>query len=348
MGQLYVGRSQAGTKVVIKEPLIKGNAEDAIRLEKLKVEGQILSQISHRNIVKFVDSMDDGRTYRLIIEFVPGKTLKDTYSKNPASETETKQHALTMLQALSYLHNMNIIHRDIKPQNVLLSNNSLILIDFGGAKYGYMQAPLSFGNTIVGTVGWTAPEQMHGITTPRCDIYGVGAIMFLLLTGEPPQYHTRSDSTVESPRKINPRISIDTDRIVLKALSFDPSGRYQIAEDMIKELQGYTVTQNTPCLFCRGTKYEIKNRLSIGRNGLCNIAINDNIGFVSKNHAVVYPDQGKYWIEDTQSTNGVFIYRNGVWGNRIQKSELYDGDLIGLCYRRDKGPYITLTFKKGN
>jgi pSer/pThr/pTyr-binding forkhead associated (FHA) protein len=69
------------------------------------------------------------------------------------------------------------------------------------------------------------------------------------------------------------------------------------------------------------------------------------MGFVSKRHAEVFLDQGKYWIEDTQSTNGTFLYRNGLF-QRIQRSELRDGDLVALCYKQDKGPYITLTFKK--
>jgi serine/threonine protein kinase len=346
MGKLYIGRSSTGNKVVIKEPIIKGDTEDAIRIEKLKVESEILSHVSHRNIVKWVDCREESNTFYLIIEFVPGKTMKDTYSKKPATEAEAKQLAITVLQALSYLHGINIIHRDVKPQNVLLPTNDPIIIDFGGAKYGYMQVPLSFGNTVVGTPGWTAPEQMHGITAPRCDIYGVGAILFFLLTGCPPQSFTNPDGSVESPRKINPKISLETERIVFKALSFDPSKRYQIADDMIRELRGQCVIQYTPCLFCRGTKYEISRQLSIGRSNTCDIPINDVIGFVSKHHAVVFPQQSQYWIEDTQSTNGTFIYRNGSY-QKVQKTELQDGDLIALCYKRDKGPYITLTFKKG-
>ena len=346
MGRLYIGRSSTGNKVVIKEPLIKGDAEDPIRIEKLKVESEILAHISHRNIVKYIDSRDEGRTFYLIIEFVPGRTMKDIYWKRPASESEAKTYILVILQALNYLHTMNIIHRDVKPQNVLLNSNNVVMIDFGGAKYGYMQAPLSFGHTVVGTPGWSAPEQMHGVTAPRCDIYGVGAILFFLLTGRPPQMYTKADGSVESPRKVNPRISQNMERIVMKALSFDPSSRFQIADDMIKEIQGQSVAQCTPYLFCRGTKYEVNKRLLIGRQSSCGVCVSDNMSYVSKYHAYVFPERGKYWIEDAHSTNGTFIYRNGVF-QRIQRSELNDGDLIALCYKKDKGPYVTLTFKKG-
>jgi hypothetical protein len=167
------------------------------------------------------------------------------------------------------------------------------------------------------------------------------------LTGCPPQNYTRGDGTIESPRKINPRISSDTERIILKALSFDPSQRYQIAQDMIKELQGYNVVQCSPCIYCQGTKYDIQGRLTIGINPACNIVIKDYNKFVSRFHATVYPENGRYWIEDSQSTNGTFLYRNGRY-DRVVKNELLDGDMIALCYKVGKGPYITFTYKKGN
>jgi serine/threonine protein kinase len=228
-----------------------------------------------------------------------------------------------------------------------MPKDNIVIIDFGGAKYGYMQIPLTFGNTVVGTPGWTAPEQMQGITSPRCDIYGIGAILFFILTGCPPQSFVNPDGSIESPKKLNPKISNQMEKITLKALSFDPSKRYQIAEDMIKDIQGEYLSQCTPCLYCRGAKYEINKRLRIGRLSSCDVAVDDTIGYVSKHHAEVFPEKGIYWIEDTQSKNGTFLYRKGVF-QQIQKSELVDGDLVALCYKKDKGPYITLTFKKGS
>ena len=345
MGRLYVGSSKTGKKVVIKEPKILGNEEDAIRIEKLKVEGQILSSVSHQNIVKYVDSFDNGKIYLLVIDFILGKTMKETYLRNPLAETKAKQYILTILETLSYLHNLNIIHRDVKPDNVLLSNDGLVLIDFGGAKFGYMQAPLSFGNTVVGTPGWSAPEQFAGIATPRCDIYGAGAILFFLLTGNPPQMSIKADGSVGSPRNLNPKISLESEKIILRAMSADPSKRYQIADDMIKAIQGQTVSQTIPCIFIRGKKYPITQHLKIGRQTPCDIVIDDRMRYVGRHHADVYFDRGKYWIEDINSKNGTFIYRDGYF-QQITKTELNEGDLVALCYRKDKGPYITLTFKR--
>jgi serine/threonine protein kinase len=348
MGKLYVGKAPDGRKVVIKEPKILGNAEDPIRIEKLKVEGQILAGISHPHIVKYLDSRDDGKTYLLVIEYVPGNTMKSQFLRNPEDDASARRHLLTILQTLSYLHNLNIIHRDVKPENVLLPSDGLILIDFGGAKYGYMQVPLSFGNTVVGTPGWSAPEQFAGVATPRCDIYGAGAILFFLLTGSPPQLAMKADGSVESPRNLNPKVTLEMESIVLKAMSVDPSRRYQIADDMINALQGQTVLQNVPpSIFCRGRKYPVAGRLTIGRNVSCDVVIDDKMLYVGRHHADVYAKDGKYWIEDINSKNGTFIYRNGYF-QQITLSELRDGDLVALCYKKDKGPYITLTFKQGN
>lgn len=345
MGCVYLGRSSKGNKIVIKEPRIVGDSEDPIRIEKLKVEADILSKLNHKNIVKYVDSKDKATTFYLVIEFVPGQTMKDAYWKNPAPEAEVKEHSLTLLNTLNYLHGLNIIHRDVKPQNLLLNNKDLTLIDFGTAKHGYTQV-LSFGHTIVGTQYWSAPEQFSGLATPRCDIYSTGAVMFFLLTGIPPQMYIKSDGSVESPKKVNPRISDEMANIVVKAMEFDPAKRFQIADDMIKEIEGKSVTHDLPCIFVRGKRYNIDKKLSIGRSLPADIVIDDNMCYVSRQHVEVFPHQGKIWIRDVGSKNGTFIYRNGLF-QQVSTSELRDGDLIALCYKNDKGPYVTLNFKKG-
>ncbi len=345
MGQIFTGKSMTGNKVVIKEPRIIGDSEDATRIEKLKVEAEILANINHRNIVKYVDCRDKGATFYLIIEFIPGKTMKEAYWKKPAAEPEVKMYTLMLLNVLNYLHSMNIIHRDIKPQNLLLPNDDLKLIDFGTAKHGYTQV-LSFNHTIVGTQYWSAPEQFSGIGTPQSDIYSTGAVMFFLLTGMPPQKFIKSDGSIESPKKVNPRISNEIAKVVVKSMNVDPSKRFQIADDMIKELQGNSVTHCSPCIFVKGKRYKIDKKLSIGRSPQNDIVLDDNLYHISRKHAEIFPDQGKIWIQDLGSKNGTFVYRSGLF-QPVTKSELRDGDLIALCFKKEKGPYIIFNFKKG-
>jgi serine/threonine protein kinase len=351
MGKLWKASSSSSKDVVVKEPKLLGDQDDSIRLEKLKVEAAILKNINHKNIVKYVDSMDLRWTFYLVIEFVPGKTMREVFWKRPANEYEARQYALSVLDALQYLHSMNIIHRDINPKNIILPSD-LVIIDFGAAKHGYTQvSPDPFGNTIVGTPGWSAPEQFRGlIAGPSCDIYAVGAVLFFLVTGCAPQQYIRSDLTVESPKKINPSISSELANVVQRAMDPEPTHRYQIAEDMANEMQGFKVAQDSPCVYCKGKKYQIDKTLTIGRQPQCHIFIDDPQCYISRLHAEVFMDGDKCYIEDVGSKNGTFIYR-GQWPNgrfqQITKSELADGDLVALCWRQDKGPYITLNFKSG-
>lgn len=341
MGRVVLGNSSTGEKVIIKEPRLVGDVDDPVRLEKLKVEAEILSRINHKNVVRFIDSRDEKTTFYLILEFVPGKSMKDTYWKKPAGEDETKQYVLTLLNILQYIHKMNVIHRDVNPKNILLPSD-IVLLDFGAAKHGYTQL-LAFGHTIVGTPGWSAPEQFSGLVTPRCDIYAVGATMFFLLTGHPPRMHIRSDGSVESPRRVNPRVSKEMAKVVLTAMDPDPSNRFQIADEMANEIMGRRIVHGAPCIFCKGKKYPVTKTLKIGRSPQCDVFIEDMHWYVSRHHAEIYIEGGKYWIEDVGSTNGTFVYEKGSF-QRIKKRELRANDLVALCYSPQKGPYITLSF----
>jgi len=346
MGRILLGDSSKGERVIVKEPRFLRDQDDPVRLEKLKVEGEILSSINHKNIVRFVDSRDGGMTYYLVLNYVPGKSMKDTYLKKPAGENETKRFALTLLGTLQYIHRMNIIHRDVNPKNILLPSD-MVLLDFGAAKRGYTQVDprvqLRFGHTIVGTPGWSAPEQFYGLVTERCDIYAVGATMFFLLTGHPPLMHRRSDGSVESPRRVNPRVSKEIAKVVLTALDSDPSNRYQIAEEMASEIRGHRIVGGAPCIFCKGKKHPVTKTLKIGRSPQCDVFIEDPVMYISRHHAEIYIEGGKYWIEDVGSKNGTFMYEKGSF-QRINKRELQANDLVALCYSPQKGPYITLSF----
>ena len=347
MGRIFLGNSSLGEKVIIKEPRFVGDGDDPIRLEKLKVEAQILSKINHKNVVRFIDSRDEGTIFYLVLEFVPGRSMKDTYWKKPAGEDETKQYILTLLNILQYIHKMNVIHRDIKPHNILMPSD-IVLLDFGSAKHGYTQL-LSFGHTIVGTPGWSAPEQFSGLVTPRCDIFSVGATMFFLLTGHPPNRYFKFDARgaydgVQSPRKVNPRVSKEMAKVVLTAMDPDASNRFQIADEMKNEIMGRRIARGgPPCIFCKGKKYPVTKTLKIGRSPQCDVYIEDPQLYVSRGHAEIYIEGGKYWIEDVGSRNGTFVHEKGRF-QRITKRELRANDLVALCYSPQKGPYITLSF----
>jgi len=341
MGIIHIGRSRNGQVVVVKEPLKRPDGNDAIRLEKLKVEAQILADLDHKNIVKYIDEYESGKIFYLIIEFVPGEQLKELVNpshgvKKPFSEDETIFLSLNLLDAVKYLHERNIIHRDIKPQNIM-KNRDIKLIDFGTAKSGYTQL-LTYGHTQIYTPGWSAPEQEKGFVTPASDIYAIGNTMFFLLTGdEPSKYQTTN------PRDINPRASKYISEIVKKALNTDTSKRYQLADDMIRAIERKSHGARAPSIECLGKRYYIKKPIVIGRRHPSDIIIPDLGRFISKRHATIYGDSGRFWIEDMGSINGTYVKKNGTF-QRIDKYELRNNDVIALCYNPNSGAYTTFTF----
>lgn len=343
----------SGKDVVVKVPNLNGDYYDEVKTEKLRVEAEILEKTSHKNIVKFVDAVDKGTSFCLVTEFVPGETLKDTFQRRPVVEQSAKKYVLTILDALSYLHNLNIVHRDLSWKNILFNpaSDEPVIIDLGAAKQGYTQV-ITSDNTIIGTLNWTAPEIFRGIFTgPVIDIYSVGALLFFLLTGDEPQESmiVRGNTCiVKSPSEINPNISAETSNVVLKAMDLDSSRRFQSADDMSKALQSDVSTpplppEKLPYLYCKGRKYLLTRTLAIGRDRECEVNIDDQLRYVSRKHAEVFRDGNQYWIRDAGSTNGTWIYRDQKF-QKIDKSLLSDGDLIALCFSNDKGPYITLSF----
>ena len=264
-----------------------------------------------------------AQNFFLVIEYLEGMNLEDQYNKKSADEQTTKDYAETILKALEFLHGShNIIHRDLNPKNIMNdSNNRLVLIDFGAAKRGWTQVSANMesgGGTLIGTLGYSAPEQFTtGEVTPASDIYGVGATLFFLLTGENPKRHMGSGGVLKDlPRDVNPSVSGDISRIIKKAMSQEPKDRYQTATDMIRDLRGEgQIDIDSPHIIFQGRKYVIRESLEIGRDHHCpdshaknvrppDIMVDDDQHYISKHHARIIKDRsGVCWIMDLGSRN---------------------------------------------
>lgn len=328
------------TPCVVKHPLYEGDIH--IKIEKLKVEARILKTLSHPHIVQYIDSFEEKNVFYMVIEYINGMDLKTLFMNNPATEFQAKKYCTQLLDALEYLHNRNIIHRDIKPRNIMITQNTVKLIDFGGAKMRFTSLPQK--GSILYTPGYGAPEQQTGDASFQSDVYGVGATLYFLLTGKDP-----CTLPPLSPYCENLNISQVLDSIVQKATHIDPHQRYQTVREMKNALAGIVkrAPAYNPRLIIGSREYNIvKSPTTIGRGGVGvypHIRILDPEKYISKIHAQISRDSKGYWLEDC-SINGTFVYIGGNY-KRIKRWNLQDNDVIALCWNPAKGPYIRLKFK---
>ena len=329
-----------GRECIAKYPFLDGR-NDKIKLEKLKVEAKILRSVSHPCIVRYIDSFEEKKILYMILEYIEGKDMKTLFKEKPAPESRVKKYAKKLLDVLEYLHNENTIHRDITPRNIMVTRNKIKLIDFGGAKMRFTS--LGQDSTFLWTPGYGAPEQLWGHSYFQSDIYGVGATLYFLLTGEDP----RSIPPL-SPRNENPRVSKNVDILVRKATELDPDMRFQTATEMKKALAGVIkpIVYN-PRLIIGSREIRItRQSVTIGRDSVKvhpDIVLPDPDRYLSKIHARITKVKGLYWIED-YSVNGTFIFKYGSY-RRIKKQQLSDNDVIAFCWNPVKGPYFLVKFK---
>lgn len=221
-------------------------------LQRFKNESKAVSMLSHPNIVKVLDVGFNEDVRFIVMEYIDGITLKDYIDTEKCLNWKEAAHlVIQILRALQHAHDRGIIHRDIKPQNIMMfSDGTIKVMDFGIAKFTYEMGITATAQTI-GSVHYISPEQACGKTTDgKSDIYSVGILMYEMLTGEKP-FDTDNPLTValmqmndtpKAPRSINPSIPQGIEEIVLKAIEKDPEDRYQSANDMIRDIEHFKST----------------------------------------------------------------------------------------------------------
>lgn len=206
-------------------------------------EARAAALISHPNVIQVFDYGRDGEVPFIVMQYVPGPTLKAYIrDEHPLTVEEAVDFTREILEGLSAIHAAGIIHRDVKPQNVLLSEtNQAKLTDFGIARLGTVEAGLTESGTALGTAAYMAPEQASGQpVTPASDLYSVGVIMYEMLTGRLPfpgdnpvqVMYRHVNELPPPPRSINRQIPFTIEAFILRALAKAPVDRFASARAM--------------------------------------------------------------------------------------------------------------------
>ena len=233
-------------KVAIK--VLRGDlSNDEKFIRRFKREALSVSNLSHPNIVEVYDVGEEEGNYYIVMEYIEGKTLKQLLQKRGAlTLNEVIDIMLQLTDGLAHAHDAYIIHRDIKPQNIMIEDNGLVKITDFGIAMALNSTQLTQTNSVMGSVHYLPPEQANGKgSTVKSDIYSLGILMYELLTGSVP---FKGDTAVEialkhmkekipSIRKQNPTIPQSVENIVLKATAKNPKNRYDNVRDMYKDLQ---------------------------------------------------------------------------------------------------------------
>lgn len=240
-GAVYQARdTRLSVRCAIKESFY--TSEEATR--QFRREAEMLAKLRHPNLPRVTDYFDTPSGLYLVMDFVEGYDLVTVFQKygKPLPEDKVVTWIGQVCEALTYLHTQNppIIHRDIKPQNIIITNEGVaMLVDFGLAKI-YESGMNTSTGARGGTPGFSPIEQYGlGSTDARSDIYALGATLYVLLTGKlPPESIQRvaNDTALKSPRDFNPQISEPVEQAILHALAIQPKSRPQSVKEFTSEI----------------------------------------------------------------------------------------------------------------
>ena len=246
MANVYLAHCRLLNRNVAVKILKNEFANDKEFLERFNKEAQAAAAISSPNIVNVYDVGHDGDIHYIVMEYVEGHTLKEYIDANGMlSWQETVEYAIQICSALDKAHKNGIIHRDIKPQNIILTNDGVLKVtDFGIARASSNETK-NMGESTMGSVHYFSPEQARGgYTDAKSDIYSLGIVMYELITGILP-FNGESPIAIAikhmqekpvSPKEFNVSIPLAVENIILKAMSKEQSLRYQSAEEMLSDL----------------------------------------------------------------------------------------------------------------
>src|SRR3954453_8723042 len=261
MAEVYLAHDRLLDRPVALKMLFPELSVDRAFVERFRREAQAAANLTHPNIVSVYDWGEDENTYFIVMEYIDGQTLSTVLRKQGTLLPDAAADiAAPVAAALEFAHRHGVIHRDVKPGNVLLTADGGVKVtDFGIARAANVEENLTQTGAVMGTATYFSPEQAQGTTVDgRSDVYSLGVVLYELVTGRPPfagdnpvtiaYKHVREDPA--APRSRNPAIPVAFENIILQAMAKDPDDRYQTAEDLRADLlrfrQGRQVAATPP------------------------------------------------------------------------------------------------------
>ena len=225
-------------KVAIKVP-----HRQNVDFSDLLREPRLLASLNHPNIVSILTAEKQANLFFIVMEYVPGDTLETVISRDGRIDlARTLDYTCQICNAVDHAHQHGVLHRDLRPGNVLVTEGGLVKVaDFGTSRFIEIAA---HGTTVIGSPPYMAPEQFHGKAVFASDIYSLGVTMYQMLTGVLP-YNTPTPADLDKlmkgelvapPRTRNPKIPQKINDIVMKAVAPDVTARYQRASDLLNDL----------------------------------------------------------------------------------------------------------------
>ncbi len=348
MGSVYRARDMhfpnVPRLVAVKE-MINTSPDPLVRqtiVQNFEREANILATLNHPSIPKIYDYFSfESRSY-LILEYIHGKDLEAIINETPGflPEEQVLHWAIQLCDVLAYLHNHKpdpIIFRDMKPSNIMINlSGDVVLVDFGIART--FQAGQK--GTMIGTEGYSPPEQYRGEATPLADIYSLGATLHHALTRRDPRLEPPFSFSERPIRKINPSVSPELEAVINTALEYEPSKRYQSAEAMKEAL--LNVARKTGALSRLPTVTTIS---SSAIKPLWTFKCEDEI----RASPILY--QGKIFIGSydynlyaLDAINGSFVWKYPTEGGVVTRPAVYENEIF---FGSEDGNLYVLNIRTG-
>ena len=248
--QVYLAHDLLLDRPVAFKMLFPELSSDHSFVERFRREAQAVANLSHPNIVSVFDWGEADRTYYIVMEYVDGEPLSSVIrTQAPLSPTRAAAIAADIAKALSYAHRHGVVHRDVKPGNVLITSDGQVKVaDFGIARAIGASESVTQTGLVMGTATYFSPEQAQGLGVDgRSDVYALGVVLYEMVTGRPPFTadtpvaiaYKHVSETAPLPSAIEPRVPRDLEAIIMHAMAKQPQARYATAQDFHDDLERF-------------------------------------------------------------------------------------------------------------